>query len=200
MVPVLQILYEAYGIGSAFPRAGMDPTQALAAPKAAIMAVVSQSIFSQSLDWTMFLTGVAIAFMVIAIDQYLKSQPQGWRLPVMAIALGFYMPLDITTSFFFGGLIAHFVNRKMDSKRASLGADFKTKALRANQMGLLFASGLIAGDALTGICLAIPFAAYQSTDLFKINMGEYAYLSTILGTLAFWLLCKKLYNVSTNTK
>lgn len=200
MAPVLQVLYEAYGLGTTFPRLGMDPTQALMAPKAAIMAVVSESIFKQSLDWTMFLVGVVVAFGVILFDNYLKARNSSWRCSVMAVALGIYMPLDITTAFLFGGLVAFLATKKIKSKEKSLGSEFKAKSHKAGQMGLLFASGLIAGDALLGITLAIPFSIYQSTEIFKFSLGSYAWMGQWLGAGAFFFLCSQLYRSASCTK
>src|SRR3569623_1136366 len=51
ITPILQILFEAYGIGDVLPRPGMDPTKTLTAPKAAVMAAIAGGVFEQSLEW-----------------------------------------------------------------------------------------------------------------------------------------------------
>jgi hypothetical protein len=53
--------------------------------------------------------------------------------------------------------------------------------------GLLFASGLIAGEALAGIGLAIPFALLKSTDVLSIDLGGLTWIPTVLGLIAFAL-------------
>lgn len=163
LAPIFQLLFEAYGIGEVLPREGMDPAQALSAPKAALMAALSQAIFTQSMDWTMVTIGAGLGIVVIMADKILKNLNLPLRLPILAVAVGIYIPLDITTPLLFGGLLAYFSQKALVKKNSSIAE----KAL-AERRGLLFASGLIAGEALVGILLAIPFVAYQSTNVFRI--------------------------------
>jgi putative OPT family oligopeptide transporter len=178
LAPIFQLLFEAYGIGDILPREGMDPAQALSAPKAALMAALSQAIFTQSMDWTMVTIGVGLGIIVIAVDRVLKSLDSLWRLPILAVALGIYMPLDVTTPIFFGGLLAYFSQKALSKKKVNA----EKKAL-TERRGLLFASGLIAGEALVGILLAIPFVAYQSTNVFKIVPEALKDSTDILGLI-----------------
>ena len=188
MAPVLQILFKAYGIGNVLPRAGMDPMQALAAPKAALMAAIASSVFTKSLDWSMFGLGALLAFVIILIDEICKRRKSAWRLPILGVAIGVYMPLEISVAVFIGGAIAHVVNRKQKAQGDST----------MQNRGLLFCSGMIAGEALVGIALAVPFAAYQATDCFSIAPQGFGPISVVLGVVTFCAIILYLYKISTN--
>lgn len=197
MAPILEVLYQAYGIGDSLPREGMDPTQALGAPKAAIMAAIAEGVFTHSLDWTMFSIGAALAIVFILIDNYLKENDSTWRLPVLAVALGIYMPLDVTIPLLIGGIISSLCQAKMKKEQPKLNEkEYIHHQEHANRRGMLFCSGLIAGESIIGILLAIPFAAYQSTDVFKIAPADFEHMGVLLGILAFIGVCYYLYKIS----
>ena len=201
MAPILQILFEAYGIGNIMPRSGMDPAQALGAPKAAIMAAIAQGVFSHSINWTMFGIGAALAVLIILVDMNLKKNHPTWRLPVLAVAIGIYMPLDITVPVLIGGMITALCDRAMKQKRYRLSdSSFAFKKERAERHGMLFCSGLIAGESIVGILIAIPFAAYQRTDLFKIAPSDFERMGVFLGCLAFIGVCLYLYQTASRLR
>jgi putative OPT family oligopeptide transporter len=58
--PILQLLYQAYGIGGVFPRPGMNPAHMLAAPQAGLMATITQGAFSHHLEWAMIIIGAGM--------------------------------------------------------------------------------------------------------------------------------------------
>ena len=157
IAPVLNNLLLAYGIGA--------PTDAhpdaLAAPQATLMQSVADGIFRGGLPWTMVGIGAVIAVVIIAIDVYLKNRGSSFRMPVLAVAVGLYLPLELDTSIFVGGLIAWAVERYIqrqtptDPKKSS----FATARGGAEKAGLLLASGLITGEALMGIAIAIGIVA-----------------------------------------
>ena len=84
----------------------------------------------------------------------------------------------------------------MESRRASAGA-----IAAAERGGLLFASGLITGEALVGILLAIPFAAAQSTDVLRPGFVDdgFTTIATVLGVLGLVLFVTWLYRVASRT-
>ncbi|MCP4922548.1 MAG: oligopeptide transporter, OPT family, partial [bacterium] len=196
MGPVLQVLFEAYGIGGVFPREGMDTSQSLGAPKAAIMADISRGIFTQSLDWTMILLGAALGVVLVIFDEILKARESSWRFPAIALAIGIYMPLDVTVPLFIGGLICFMAEKRLDRQREKLGVDYTLAANFARRRGLLFSSGLIAGEAIMGIVLAIPFATYQSTKLFSIAPQGFESTATALGAVCMGAFALYLYRAS----
>jgi putative OPT family oligopeptide transporter len=142
------------------------------------MAALSQAIFTQSMDWTMVTVGVVLGVIVIIVDKLLKNSGSLWRLPILSVAVGIYMPLDVTTPLLFGGVLSYFAQKSLAKKKASAGDKARTE-----RKGLLFASGLIAGEALIGILLAIPFVAYQSTNVFKIVPDALLGVTDVLGLL-----------------
>ncbi len=154
IAPVLNNLLLAYGIGT--PTA--EQPDALAAPQATLMQSVADGIFRGGLPWTMVAIGAAIAAVIIAIDVYLKNRNSDFRMPVLAVAVGLYLPLELDTSIFFGGVIAWAVERYM-RKQGSSSSQFSDAKSLASIAGLLLASGLITGEALMGILIAILIVA-----------------------------------------
>ena len=106
--PILQLLYSAYGIGGVFPRPNMDPTQMLAAPQAGMMATVAKGTLSHQLEWGMISIGAFIAIVCIFIDEILKHRFHT-RLPVLAVGLGIYLPLEATIPCVIGGFLSYFI-------------------------------------------------------------------------------------------
>jgi putative OPT family oligopeptide transporter len=158
MAPVLNLLEKAYGIGV--------PTAAhpnpLLAPQATLMASVSKGMFGGALPWGMIWTGVGIGAAIIALDEILKARGARFRAPVLAASFGIYLPLEFTVPIFLGGLIAYLVER-----RGAVGRD--PEALeRLHRRGVLFAAGLITGEALMGIVIAIPIVASGSADVLAL--------------------------------
>jgi putative OPT family oligopeptide transporter len=154
MAPVLNLLENAYGIG--VPSA--EHPEPLLAPQATLMASVSQGMFGGELPWGMVWTGAAIGAAIITLDEILKARTR-YRAPVLAAAVGIYLPLDLTVPIFLGGLLAYVVER-----RARVGADYDALD-RLHRPGVLFAAGLITGEALMGILIAIPIVVSQSQDV-----------------------------------
>jgi putative OPT family oligopeptide transporter len=81
MAPVLNLLLEAYGIGTP-AREGVN---ALAAPQAMLMASVATGIFGGGLPWNMIATGAVVGAIAIALDEYLRRKGASWRSPVLAV-------------------------------------------------------------------------------------------------------------------
>jgi putative OPT family oligopeptide transporter len=162
MAPILNLLHDAYGIG-----------KGLQAPQANLMATVAKGVFQGGLPWTIIGIGAAIAAVIILIDFALESRGSSFRIPVMAFAVGVYLPFDLNVPIFFGGLIALFVARKLDRDKAA-----PERRNEVERMGLLAAAGLITGEALLGIGLAVPVAIKENTNalaLFIDANGQPAY-------------------------
>jgi len=96
-------------------------------------------------------------------------------------------------------MIAWGAARYIARRRTELGAGFEEAVSRSERRGLLFASGLITGEALVGIMLAIPFAAAQSTDVLNLAPAGFEPVATALGIGAFAMFCLWLYNVARKT-
>jgi putative OPT family oligopeptide transporter len=181
MAPVLNLLADAYGIGVATEA----KPNALAAPQANLMASVSKGLFGGQLPWDMIAIGAVIGIAIIVLDEVLKARGAKFRTPVLAAAVGIYLPLELMTPIFIGGVIAHLVERRLRAK----GAD-EAGLERANRKGLLFAAGMITGEALMGIGIAIPIVSSGSADVLalpeSLRFGEGLGLA-VVAVLAFWL-------------
>jgi len=151
MAPTLNLLLQAYGIGV--------PTDAhpnpLPAPQATLMASVARGVFHGGLPVDMVIIGMIIAVVVIAIDYQLERRNQSFRMPVLAMAIGIYLPLQLSVAIFLGGLIAWAAHRHqtLEVREAS------------ERRGVLFAAGLITGEALIGIGMAIPIVVSGSAEV-----------------------------------
>ncbi len=180
MAPVLNLLLEAYGIGTP-AREGVN---ALAAPQATLMASVASGIFGSGLPWNMVATGAAVGALVITLDEWLKRNGKSWRAPVLAVAVGIYLPLELSTPIFAGGLIAELVTRW--HRRRNPGADLE----KLKQMGLLFSAGLIAGEAIVGVLMAIPIVVTKDANVLAVaeslQPGQWAGIMA-LAAFAWWM-------------
>lgn len=201
LAPILDLLFQAYGLGDVFPREGMDPSQALQAPQATLMSSVADGVFRQNLPWNMIIAGALIAAVIIVLDKYLERRGAEFRMPVLAVAVGIYLPLELTVPIFIGGLAAFFAKRSLRRRKDQIGDEtaYEEAVQRASRRGLLFASGLITGEALVGILLAIPFAAAQNTAVLELAPEGFAPVANVLGLVAFGCFIVWMYRVARST-
>jgi putative OPT family oligopeptide transporter len=139
----------------------------LAAPQAGLMAALSQGIVGGEMAWPLVLVGIAMGLSLILIR--VKSP--------MLFSVGMYLPLETTFAIFLGGLIRGFVDRRAEKR--SYNAAQKA---RVENAGVLSASGLIAGEALIGLFIAVVV-------FIRDRMGEKAEFWTVPGfaDIAPWL-------------
>ena len=154
---VLDILHTAYIIGS--------PT--LSAPQATLMKSVADGVFTGNLPWTMVGFGAIIGVIIILIDLRQERIGSEFRVPILAVAVGIYLPIELTVPIFIGGMVAHM-------------SDLSGATETMKKRGLLMASGLITGEALIGILVAVPIFITGSKDWWP----QYPGLG-FLGILAF---------------
>lgn len=190
--PILQLLYNAYGIGGVFPRPNMNPAQMLSAPQAGLMATVAQGAFSHNLQWGMIGIGALIAVICVVIDEYLKKN-HGTRLPVLAVGLGIYLPLDSSIPVVIGGLLSYIIQSRLNRLYPQKTPENDVKISVHRHRGLLLACGIVAGASLMGVVLAIPFALRQSADALRIMPAEYMSFAGILSILVTFVLCAWIY-------
>ena len=157
---ILQTTFEAYGISDIMPRVGMDPAQALPAPQATLMAAVAQSFFVGRLPMQMILGGCCVGVIAIIIDVFLQRRGSESRFSPLLFAAGVYLPFGYVMGFVVGGVLRALAKRGVP-KKAGVSED--------SDAGVLCASGIIAGEAILGALLTIPFAYYQTTDVFALK-------------------------------
>lgn len=196
IAPVLSLLFQAYGLGNVFPRAGMNPSEALRAPQATLMASVAEGVFRRNLPWTMVWIGAGIAVALIVLDKVLESKRSSFRTPVLGVAVGIYLPLELDMTIGIGGIIAWAVARSLAARRPQLVDGYDGAIQASESRGLLCASGLITGEALVGILLAIPFAAAQSTDVLNLAPEGFNQAALMLGVAGFAFICAWLYRLA----
>jgi putative OPT family oligopeptide transporter len=174
---VLGILDSNEGIGRAV-REGVKP---LAAPQATLMKELSTGIFGAGINWNFILFGCALAIVIIGIDKVLERRKSTFRMPILAIAVGIYLPFGLSVLIFIGGLLAWIVSRKFAPK------DEHEKIALENS-GLLLASGLITGEAITGVGIAVVAAANQN-----LLPKDHIAAAGVLGMLATLAMMVYLY-------
>ena len=143
MAPIMQLLHETTpgGIGG----------RELAAPQAGLFASLANGFFGDGvLPWNMVAIGSALGVLILVGDSFLESNNSKFRLHLMPVAVGMYLPFGLSTPILIGGLLAHFI--LADDKS---GKDPDSVL----QRGVLLSSGLIAGESLMGILLAFVAGA-----------------------------------------
>ena len=142
---VLQLLDNAWGYGS----------EAIPAPQATMMKMLVEGIMSAELPWSLILIGVCVAIVMEIL-----------KVPVMPFAVGMYLPFSLNAGIMAGGLVRLFMDkRNVSEKEKKASVDH----------GILFTSGLIAGEGLMGVILAI-FAVAKLDKIIdlskKFSIGE----------------------------
>ena len=134
---VLLLLDSAWGFG----------TTELAAPQATLMKMIIEGVMEGNLPWALVFIGVFIAIVIEILG-----------ISVLPVAIGLYLPLELTSTIMIGGVIRWFVDKKKKNKEENAEANG----------GVLFCSGMIAGEGLIGILLAI-FAVAGLEDVIDLS-------------------------------
>lgn len=152
---VLLLLNSAWGFG----------TTELAAPQATLMKMITEGVMNGNLPWPLVFIGVFAAVVVEILG-----------IPVLPVAIGLYLPLELSATIMIGGVTRWIVDKK--------SADTNGEA----SGGVLFCSGLIAGEGLVGILLAV-LAVIGVAD--KINLSGAINTGTMggLALLAIMIAC-----------
>ncbi|EDP6955977.1 oligopeptide transporter, OPT family [Campylobacter jejuni] len=162
IVPVLNLLYQAYGFVGAMPREGMDASSALAAPQANLMSTIAQGIFHHNIEWSYMAFGVFVGILMIIIDKILKGT-QKMSLPPLAVGIGIYLPSAVNIPLVIGGILKYIVMQHLTKKYAK-NSHKEEKLASCEQRGTLFASGLIVGESIFGVIIA-------GITVFSVSMG-----------------------------
>ncbi|CDZ77434.1 oligopeptide transporter, OPT family [Legionella massiliensis] len=179
--PVMQLLFDVYGIAGVMPREGMDISQSLPAPTAALMAAITEAVFRNTLPWSMMFIGAGIILALIIIN-YLCNIGRYFHLSILGVAIGMYLPIASSFPLFLGGMIALAVQWRLNKQPIPE----EEKSLR-KQTGVLIACGLVAGSALVDVLLAIPFSILHSPDALTLvgpGWHPYGIVLAVFSTLA----------------
>lgn len=164
---VLYLLNAAWGYGTA----------EIPAPQAQIMKMIVEGIMGGNLPWGLVFVGV---FLAICLEIL--------RIPVMPFAIGLYLPIYLNATIMIGGIVRGLLDRRK-------GVDEKTKTAQATD-GTLYCAGMIAGEGLVGILLAIFAVVGISLDMSGVvslgNIGGVVLMIImILSLLKFSIWRKK---------
>ncbi len=167
----LSLLHSAYGIG-----------EGLKAPQATLFASITNALFGTgTIPYDMVGYGVGLGIAVLIIDNvFLKGK--SFRLHLMPLAVGIYLPITLAVPMLVGGLIRFYVE-KSRTKEVSEGED----------QGVLLSSGLIAGEALMGVLVAVLLVTGIKVDF---AAGVNVMTKEVLSTLAFVIVAIFLHKVS----
>ncbi len=155
IAPVLTLLHRAYGIGTGEPNA-------LLAPQATLFASIAEGLFGDSsIPWNMVWIGALIAIGIVLFDGFLQRSGSRFRAHVMPVAVGIYLPISLMVPIFLGGLISQRLQERSEGAR---------------HKGLLIASGLIAGEAIAGILIAIPKTLFTGIEI-PVPLADSLWLS-----------------------
>ena len=166
---VLTLLHEAYGIGSSD----------LPAPQAVLMTNVANGVFAGNLEWSMIYAGALLGIIIILIDQYQAYKKADFRVPILAVAIGIYLPIELTLPIFIGGMLNHIAS--------------KSASAEGKNNGLLIASGLITGEALMAIFIAVPLFFDKN---YWPNLSLPSPFNDLIGIILILLILNKLYSVA----
>ncbi|HLD45486.1 MAG TPA: oligopeptide transporter, OPT family, partial [bacterium] len=149
IAPTMTLLHKAYGIGTA-ARAGVPP---LKAPQGVMFQKLVGGLFGAEaqIPWNLVLVGALICVIAIIIDRYVLAPRNGkFRLYPMPLAVGMYLPMSVILPMFIGGVVYEVVAHRLKKKGLS-----EEEQQAGVHRGLLFSSGLVAGEAIMGIFIAV---------------------------------------------
>ena len=149
---VLVLLDKAWGFG----------TTELGAPQATLMKMIVEGVMGDNLPWALIFLGIFTAVSIEILG-----------IPVLPVAIGLYLPLELSTTIMIGGIIKWFADKKSKKSESEAGS------------GILFCSGMIAGEGLVGILLAV-FAVIGIDQ--KLNLSKNIDLGTIGGIVLIILM------------
>lgn len=173
IAPVLTLLHEAYGIGDG-----------LKAPQATLFASITKALFGDGhLPVNMVVAGMVLGVAVLVIDATLLKRKK-FRLHLMPLAVGIYLPVTLGYPILLGGLIRWWADKKRKLKDES------------KDQGVLLSSGYIAGEAVTGVLVALFF--YFGGKKIALGLGQGA--QEALSLALFAAVAFVLYRLARNSK
>ena len=154
-------------------------SDALPAPQATLMKTVLDGVLGGNLRWD--LVGVGAVFAVIVTF---------FKIPPLAFAVGMYLPLETMTPVFIGGFIRHIVEKKYANENAEKGKD----------QGILLGSGLIAGEGLMGVVIAVIAVIIARTPKFSQIHYPSEWLADVVSLIVFAALGWYLYQIAAKSR
>ena len=188
--PVLDLMNHTYGFAGA---PGVDPRRALPAPQAGLIQSLAKGVISGDIDWTLIEIGAGIGIAVIILNEILSRTTKHLSIPPLAVGLGIYLPTSSTLMIVVGAVVGWIYDRK---------AARTSRPAAAIQLGVLLASGLIVGDGIIQVVIALiksfspkaaPLALVGPEGLFAKWIPNFGTAAIILGGVAFAAVAFLLY-------
>ncbi len=181
MAPVLTLLHEAWGIGS----------KELSAPQAGLFASLAKGFFGGgALPWGLVLFGGVLGIVFQLADHRLEKKAASFRLHLMPIAVGIYLPFGISVPIFIGGVLATLVKRATKKREVAERGPFRKAEPppepEVSHAGVLFASGIIAGESLVGVLIAMLVVSFGTLDISFPGQSVLAIVAFVAVIGAFW--------------
>ena len=154
-------------------------TEALPAPQATLMKTVLDGVLGGNLRWD--LVGIGAAFAVAVVL---------FKIPPLPFAVGMYLPLYTMTPVFIGGLIRHYVDKKYKMESDEKGKD----------QGVLLGSGLIAGEGLMGVVIAVIAVVLSRTPKYLEIHYSPPWIGEIVSVIAFSILGYFLFSIAAKSR
>lgn len=159
---VVLMLHNAFGLGSS----------AVPAPQAGLMQMLSEGVMTGNIPWTLVIIGAIIGIFIELLG-----------LPILPIALGLYLPISLSAAILTGAIVRKIVDTKY--------AKDKAESEKRVEKGILLCSGLVAGDALIGILIAVFITLGKDLTVVGSKLGAISTNSTvafaIFVALAAWI-------------
>jgi putative OPT family oligopeptide transporter len=179
--PILNLLNRGYGFAGA-PNLHNAIAQPLPAPQATLISALAKGVIGGQIDWSLIATGALVGAIVVAADELLRTTKRA-ALPPLAVGLGIYLPASTTAPVVVGAVIGWLYNRW-----AARAGD-----VRAKQIGVLIASGLIVGESLFGVMLAGLIVSTGRPEPLGLVGDAFAKASTAIGAVAFVVVLGALF-------
>ena len=141
------------------------------------MGLIIDGVLEAKLPWSLILIGVGLGLAAWLL-----------RIPVLPFAVGIYLPIELSVPIFAGGLVAHLVEKRFPP------TDEEGDRERIHQKGTLFSAGLITGEALMGIIIAIPIVAIGSAEV--LALPEALHFGGWLGLIMIAVIVVLLYRTA----
>jgi putative OPT family oligopeptide transporter len=186
IAPVVNVLHEAYIIG-----------EGLQAPQAFLMKAITEGVFQGTMDWTMVVLGGLLAAVIIYV-----SMMRNIKFSIMAFAVGIYLPWFMSTPIMIGGAMKYLVDRRINerirpvpkswtkTKKRAFREDVDTMREEVHNNGILFGSGLIAGEALMGVIMAALVVSGYSIAVVEgapawAGIPVFLYMALLVGYVSY---------------
>jgi len=135
----------------------------LPAPQSVLMKLVIDGVLDQNLPWPLIFIGAGLVIVLVP-----------FRVPVLAFAVGVYLPLSTMGAVFLGGLVRHLVTRRQPEEESN----------RRREQGVLFGSGLVGGGGLAGVMLALWVAVSGGEKIKGIPLGLAGWMEMAIALVA----------------